>query len=173
MRDSRERCYWDSCAFLGWLNAEEDKLDECQLVLDAAEGGDVLIVASTITLAEVVRIKNRARLRKADEDRIREFFENEYIELRAVDRRVAEYARQLMWEFPALRHKDAIHAATAQLGDVSVLHTFDDDLLKLSGHVGNPPLTIVRPTLSSDLKEKYCPSQVGLFGKTDGNSDEE
>jgi hypothetical protein len=49
-----------------------------------------------------------------------------------------------MWQYEALKPKDATHVATATLAEVDVLDTFDNGLLKLSGQIGDPPL-IIRP----------------------------
>lgn len=46
--------YWDSDAFLGWLKAEPDKIDECRGVIRAAENGDLRLVTSSLTLTEVI-----------------------------------------------------------------------------------------------------------------------
>jgi len=49
-----DRRYWDSNAFLGWLNAERDKVGKCEGVLRAAEEGTIEIVTSAIALTEVI-----------------------------------------------------------------------------------------------------------------------
>ena len=40
--------------FLGWLKKEPDKVSDCQPVLDAAERGDVTVITSALTIAEVL-----------------------------------------------------------------------------------------------------------------------
>lgn len=52
-----DRRYWDSCAFLGWLNNEQGKAEKCEGVLDAAESGSIEIVTSALTLTEVIKRK--------------------------------------------------------------------------------------------------------------------
>lgn len=59
-----------------------------------------------------------------------------------------------MWQYEGLRPKDATHVATAIQAKVDVLETFDEELIKLSGAVGNPLLLIRKP---------YFPSQLELF----------
>ncbi|MGH7057385.1 MAG: hypothetical protein ACREFZ_05795 [Acetobacteraceae bacterium] len=49
-----ERIYWDSDAFLGWLQAEASKAELCRGTLERARAGEVAIVSSTLTLAEVL-----------------------------------------------------------------------------------------------------------------------
>lgn len=63
------------------------------------------------------------------------FFEQEYIALRSVERHIAERAHDLVRNF-AIKHKDAIHVATAGFSNVSVLHTWDEGVLRHNGSVG-------------------------------------
>lgn len=125
--------YWDSCCFLGWLAEEADKVDSCKEVLDVAEAGHLTIVTSTLTLAEVVKLKGaRAPLPPENEERIDEFFKRSFIVLRQVDRRVGELARRLYWQ-SGIDPKDAIHVATALIHGVAELDTTDRSLIKKSG----------------------------------------
>ncbi len=117
----------------------------------------MVIVTSALTLAEVVKAKGQPRLKRESERKIRNFFKHEYIVLIDVDRKLAEAARQLMWDHDLLNHKDAIHVATAIRGLFDQLDTFDEPMIKLSGKLGNPPLVIGRPNL---------PEQTELFSDT-------
>lgn len=139
--------YWDSSCFLGWLLGEPDKVGECQGVVQAAEDGELKIVTSALTLTEVIKLKNHASLKQEDEAKIKAFFQNDFIIIRNVDRFIAEYARDLIWSYPHLWPKDSIHAATAIKINVDVLDSFDTDLLKLDGQIGNPALRITKPDL--------------------------
>jgi predicted nucleic acid-binding protein len=56
-----------------------------------------------------------------------------------------------MWQYQALKPKDATHVATAIKARVDVLDTFDDGLLKLSGEIGDPPLIIRKPFFEVQL----------------------
>jgi len=140
--------YWDANAFLGWFNDEAGRANLCENVLALAEEGKLLIVTSAITLTEVIRLEGKPRLKPEQEETIRKFFEREYIIVRNVDRVVAERARQLIWEHSFLRPKDSIHIATALELKIPILDTFDDDLLKLDGKLGNPVLRIGKPNLA-------------------------
>ncbi|MDE3201622.1 MAG: type II toxin-antitoxin system VapC family toxin [Acidobacteriota bacterium] len=137
--------YWDANAFLGWLNDEQDKAQECESVLAAADAGKVQIVTSALTLTEVIKLKGKPRLTKDKEEAIKAFFENDYIIVRDVDRFIAEKARDLIWSFNGLHPKDAIHVATAVILKINVLDTFDGRLIKLSGKIGAPKLIIAHP----------------------------
>jgi predicted nucleic acid-binding protein len=125
--------YWDSCCFLGWLAEEEDKVDACKEVLDVAEAGRLTIVTSTLTLAEVVKLKgDHAPLPPENEERIDQFFKRDFIVLRQVDRRVGELARRLYWQ-SGIDPKDAIHVATALVHGLPDLDTTDHNPIKKSG----------------------------------------
>jgi predicted nucleic acid-binding protein len=139
-----QRRYWDSNAFLGWLNDEKDKAGKCEGVLVAAEDGLLQIVTSALTLTEVIKMKGHPKIHRDKEVSIREFFENDFIIIREVDRFVAEDARELIWQHN-VDPKDAIHLATALRLNLSVFDTFDDDLIKLSGKLGSPKLVIGHP----------------------------
>jgi predicted nucleic acid-binding protein len=142
-----DRRYWDSCAFLGFLNNEADKADKCEAVLNAAGEGQIDIVTSALTLTEVIKTKGGPPIPRDQEQKIRDFFEHPWIIVREVDRFVAEQARDLIWAH-SLKPYDAIHLATALNLKLSVMDTFDDDLIKLTGTLGNPRLVIGHPHIS-------------------------
>ena len=83
---------------------------------------------------------------------IEAFFRNDWIVIREVDRFLAERARELVWSTD-VKPKDAIHVATAVNQDVRIdqLDTFDEEMIELSGLVGNPPLAIGPPNLPRRL----------------------
>lgn len=126
--------YWDSDCFLGWFNAESDKVSRCKGTVEKAHHGKVELVVSAITLVEVIRLKGKPRLKESSEQKIKEFFENDFILLVNVDKFIAESARKLIWD-KNLKPKDSIHVATALYKKISILNTFDNDLLKLDGQL--------------------------------------
>jgi len=142
-----DRRYWDSCAFLGHLSNETDKADKCEAVLSAAEEGRLDIVTSALTLTEVIKTKGGPALPKGEEQKIRDFFEHSWIIVREVDRFIAEQARDLIWAH-GLKPYDAIHLATALNLKLAVMDTFDGDLMKLTGKLGNPRLAIGHPHIA-------------------------
>ncbi|MBD1939732.1 type II toxin-antitoxin system VapC family toxin [Microcoleus sp. FACHB-68] len=154
-KSSKPLHYWDSCTFLALLKNEADKIDECRSVIKAAEAGKVIIVTSTLTFIEVVRLeKRKPKLPKEHEEKIRAFFKHEWIYICELDRKIAELARELMWQYESLRPKDSTHVATAIYYNVDVLDTFDEGLIKLSGQIGEHPLIIQKP---------FLPTQLDLF----------
>jgi len=70
---TREKRYWNSDTFLAHLKREETRIDACKGVLDAAEEGKVHIITSALTLAEVIKLKRRPPIEKADAEKIRAF----------------------------------------------------------------------------------------------------
>lgn len=144
---SIERVYWDSDCFLGFLQEELDKVADCEQVLQAAQDGTLQIVTSTLTIAEVLRVKKKQPIQKDKRDEVVNFFKNPYIIARNVTRKTAELARDMVWDH-GIAPKDAIHVATAIEAGLLRLHTFDQDLLNKSGKVGNPLLIIEKPSVA-------------------------
>lgn len=139
-----DRRYWDSNAFLGYLNGEPDKADSCEAVLAAAEDGHVVIVTSALTLAEVLFVKGHVSLGQEMRSKVSQVFRQPYISVQNVTRKIAELGRELYWD-KNIRPKDAIHVATALVFNIPVLNTFDEHLLKRDGRIGNPGLRIEKP----------------------------
>jgi len=143
-----ERRYWDSDCFLGWLNQEPDKEDLCGHVLTEADEGKILLVTSALTLAEVLKIDSSRRIDIDQEQQVINFFKNEYIAVRNVTRHIAESARELVWH-KGIDPKDAIHVATAIDAGLEYFNTFDKNLLRKNGLIGDPPLIISRPQVDN------------------------
>lgn len=143
--------YWDSSCFLGWLKNEVDKVDECRGVIHGCESGQLKIVTSTFTLVEVLYLKNKQKIPKEEARLIRDFFEHRYIITIEVDRRIAEKAQEIFWDYE-IKPKDSIHAASALLSGSKILETFDPDFLVLDGKIGNPPIQIKRPHFPYQLE---------------------
>ncbi|MEI7450893.1 MAG: PIN domain-containing protein [Desulfomonile sp.] len=144
---SHEIRYWDSDCFLGWLKEEPDKVESCRGVVEGAKKGEILIVTSALTLAEVVKLKHKTPIPESDADKVKAFFMNDYIRVRNVDRNIAELARKLVWTHDFLKPKDSIHIATAIRHRIKLFDTFDRDLMDLTGRLGDPLIRIGSPDL--------------------------
>ena len=107
-----ERRAWDSDAFLGWLQEETHKHETCRPVIRAAEKGDLVLVVSTLALAEVITMKGEVPIPAEVAEKVTAFFEQPYIKVRNLDRRTAELARSVVWQ-AKVKAKDAVHVATA------------------------------------------------------------
>jgi predicted nucleic acid-binding protein len=136
--------YWDAATFLAWLKPEPARKPACEGWLDLARQGKLLIVTSTVTLAEVVKFDKSDILNLPPETAatIEGFFRNSWISLRNVDPDIGERARGLMWDH-ALRVRDAIHLATALRYRAPFLDTYDDQLVALNDRF--PEITIGYP----------------------------
>jgi predicted nucleic acid-binding protein len=130
-----EVLYWDSDAFLGWLQNEQGKEDLCRATFERAEKGQIVLVTSALTIAEVLWTRNAPRLTKERATLVRRFFRRSYIRVRAVTRVISETAQDVVWDHD-IRPKDAVHVATALDAKVSALETFDKGLISKSGALG-------------------------------------
>lgn len=137
--------YWDSDCFLGWLQEEPDKVEPCHQVLSSAEDGQLVIVTSALTIAEVLALRGKLKIPASRRERVEAFFRQEYIAVRNISRRVAESARTYVWDY-GVSPKDALHVATAVDAGLTLLNTFDTDLIKKSGQIGSPALIIEKPS---------------------------
>lgn len=130
-----ERVYWDTNCFLGWFQQEERKRDALRDMLARAEEGELVIVTSALTITECAGLPTVRRVDDAASRKMLKFFEQDYIALRSVERLTAERAHDLV-RILAIKHKDAIHVATAVLSGVRVLYTWDEGMLKHNGSAG-------------------------------------
>lgn len=148
-----EPIYWDSDAFLGWFQVEPGKAEMCAGTLRRAELGEVVIITSALTIAEVLWMRGAPMIPQQKADLVRKFFRRSHMRVRNVTRHISETAQDLVWNH-SIRPKDAIHVATALDAGTVVLETFDEGLIGKSGVVGSPPLIIRKP---------IAPAQGQLF----------
>lgn len=149
------RRYWDSFCFIAILNGDEGA-DDCEKILDEAKEGKTQIIVSPLVQVEVVRPKGAPHpIPKEDEEKVRAFFENDYIKWRIIDRKIADLARGLCWKY-GIHPRDAIHLAAAIETKCDLLETTDDRLLRLDGRIKETTMKIVKPkwTGQPDLFEK-------------------
>ena len=139
-----EIVYWDSDCFLGWFQGEDGKVDHCAASIERAEAGQLVLVTSALTIAEVLWMRNAPRIIAEKARIVRAFFKRPYIRVRNVTRLVAEAAQDLVWE-KDVRPKDAIHVATALEAQVMAFETFDEGLIKKSETLGHGKLIVRKP----------------------------
>ena len=119
------RRYWDSCNCISLIAEDEaDRAEICQRILEDAGAGKLVIVTSTLTIAEVIRMRGKPMLTEDEETTISNFFLHSYILMYDVTRVVAENARQLARRYN-LRPNDSIHLSTALLSDADVFETWN------------------------------------------------
>ncbi len=126
------RIYWDSCAWLGFLNGEPDKKRELEIVYGNARQGLCELWTSTLAIVETRRlaIEKHAKKPLSDEHHqtIRDLFRQPFVKPAAVSLEIAEAARTLWRETSGLgKFQDAVHLATALRWNATVLHTYDND----------------------------------------------
>lgn len=141
---SKPRVYWDSCTWLGLINEEENKWPGCEYIISEAFKGNLEILVSAITLAEVYKTKCEPPYKMIAEENdmaIEDFFGQSFVVIASVDEEVAIRSRGLLryYSDKGLRKPtDAIHLATAIMYGADEMHTFDgSDLLCLNGMVKN------------------------------------
>jgi predicted nucleic acid-binding protein len=147
--------YWDAGPFIAWLTSEtrDERAERCGPVIRAAEAGQLLIVTSSVSLIEVVKLDKKdavVSLPPEDESKIVAFFRQPYLSVRDYDPRTAEIARGLIWKH-GLSTRDAMHTATALRWKLTHMDTFDGGLLALDGVLGPPTLRITKPDLPDQL----------------------
>lgn len=147
-----DSAYFDSCIFIELIQQTRKKrFDACEALRKKAERKELVIVTSTLSITEVNKLSDLPILPEEQSKRIIEFFKNFYIKIRVADRPIAEYAHELT-RTHKLSNIDAIHVATAILGRVPVLYTYDgmkrgrklQGLLKHDGMIGKPGRTPLR-----------------------------
>jgi predicted nucleic acid-binding protein len=159
MASSPSRVGWDSCTWIAYIQQEkirgpnlqaviEDRGAMCRHVLQAAEKGVIEIVVSALCLVEVLA---RNRTSGMDDQKVRDFFDNDCILLVNLDKQVGDLARGLMLAGHAgLKPPDAVHLATACVANVDEFHTFDQRLLALDRQIDKADgtrLIVRKPTV--------------------------
>lgn len=142
MPEPLEKRYWDATVFLAWIKDEANRADVCEAIIGDARDGRCVIYTSMITLAEVTKTRRGpVQVGRDVEERIAQFFQNDYIKLIPVDQVIGTRARRLIWDFPFLGPRDAIHLATAlQIGADALEHYDDDDFGRVSRLVSEQQL---------------------------------
>lgn len=153
MASNYKKYYWDTCAWLGFINQEAGKVDRCQYVISLARAGNAQVWTSAFTLAEVFK-KNCGNgvggIDSSSDADFENYVQQDFLVVVQVDYDVGVLARRLLRAHPKLKKPaDAIHLATAAISNVDELHTFDqDNLIPLSGKVlraDGVPLVICLP----------------------------
>jgi predicted nucleic acid-binding protein len=147
--------YWDSCVYIDCIQQEPSRYPELSVILNEAQSGKVILVASALVIAEVVKLKCSSEPLPDQVKRIHEFLENDFIEVKSVDRGIAESAAELCREHSGLKPHDAIHLATAIRWKCQCLQTYDGEkrspkktgkyMLDFDGKIGWPALSIHIP----------------------------
>ena len=149
MPDTLRIIYWDANAFLAYVNEETERMPTLDAILDSAAKGEVQLLTSEISRAEVAFGVTEQTLRALDTatEQLIDSLWNDTATVLMVEYHadIGNRARALMrnaitrgW---SLKPLDAIHLATAQwLVDngvqVDEFHTYDGSLEKYAAIVG-------------------------------------
>lgn len=126
------RHYWDSCIFIHLIQGNDpDGSGILNSLNEKAKRGQILVLTSTITLAEVVRPRHcdAKSLVPADKIVVVDSFKHEHIILQDVTQDIAARAREIQWEIGGLKPIDALHLATAEAMKADSFDTYDQDSL--------------------------------------------
>lgn len=125
--------YLDACAILAYLNDEPGRADNLAALFEEAERGDIRLVTSTITLAEVAYVKETDIAPEVDADtRI----DNLLLDRRIITfvectediaRGARQYVRPAGDQAQRLKPADAIHLSSAVAAGVDYFLTYDSD----------------------------------------------
>ena len=148
MRKGKPTFYWDANIFLAWLKDENRKAGEMQglsEVVSEVTNNRTSILTSVLTRGEILEsslppnardvfdlIFQRPNIVRADLT----------IEIAQLGSRIRDYYNS---EHKKLKLADAQHLATAIAYRVDEFHTFDEDLIPLSGNVAGNKLIICKP----------------------------
>lgn len=152
------RVYWDANAWLGLINREPAKVRALEIVYEGAKKGEIEIWTSTISFAEVYKMKDDPNAPRPLEEQnkiIAAVLEQQFIQLVEVNQIIGMAARDLLQKHPALKKPyDAIHLASAAHWNLHALHTYDNEnLLPLNGQVkrrNGYALEICKPDIDAD-----------------------
>ena len=121
------------------INEEADRVDNCEALIEQATRGRFEIWTSSLTRAEVFKVKcssNTESIQEIKDKAFEDYLDQYYVVEVEVDRKVGTFARKLMRRYspPLKKPNDAIHLAVALIYNLDEFHTYDrDDLLRLSG----------------------------------------
>ena len=125
------RLYWDTCAWIGLVNEEPDKITALRLVWEAAQNGHFQIWTSVYTYMEFVKgqLPTGEAYNHEEHDAVVEnLLSQPFVRRVQFDIPVAKRARQLKRDLHKdglEKRADAIHLATALFYSVEQLHTYD------------------------------------------------
>jgi predicted nucleic acid-binding protein len=152
------RVYWDSCVYIACIQKEPKRFGVLRAIMKMVEDGDIVLVASALILAEVIKLNASTQKLATQAKKIREFFENDYIKVRSVGRTTAEAAAAISRKY-GLKPPDAIHVATAIETNCRYFQTYDGEngdakrLLAFNGKIGSPALAICLPaTIAKEIQ---------------------
>lgn len=145
MSDSYRKPYIESSVFIAFIKGEQDQgpnhdQDAKQIldsIIDAAKAGVFPIITSALTIAEVFKNKKNPPLTDQQNEDLRPYFREAYLQIVEIDREVGDRANELCRTLPAdatagfkmMRPNDAIHIAAAERAECDVVLAWDPDFI--------------------------------------------
>jgi len=138
-----KRVYWDACIWIAVINEErsvpikdgttENRFAMCESVMEQAKSGNLEIVVSAFTLAEVCKSREA---KDENPSKLPNFLDHDFMIVVPVDKDVGLKAQSLQISgLVSLKPPDAIHLASAQKANCEEFHTFDKGLIGLDGNI--------------------------------------
>lgn len=116
--------YWDACIFIDGHQKTAGRYDHILAIENMARKGEIRIVTSVLSHAEVVYIKKDDQNAEEDIRQINQYFESKWVTRLPVDTSTAKVAAGLI-RAHGVKPKDAIHLATAKHQRVDAMCTYD------------------------------------------------
>jgi len=155
MADEPRRIYWDACVFLSYINGIPARLGPIDELLNQARAGQVELLTSSLSQAEVAFAdieKAQGKLDPNVEQMIDDLWRPGSSPVKTVEfyDLIGLEARDLMRQgiaqgWGSLKSGDAMHLATAKRMEVAEMHTYDDRIRKWDGHLAFP---VQEPTVA-------------------------
>lgn len=173
--------YWDSCIFIDYVQRNPDWIGILEDIVEESRNKDILIVTSTVTIAEVAFAESErppGTLDPAKLAALNAMWDDRDIVLTIeFHRGIAEAARDIVrygrHSGLKLRSIDAIHLATAKNFGVAAFHTTDRDLRKWNDiyfPVHSPITYWMSPMSHGSLPPSMFPREAIDWGvRTSGN----
>jgi predicted nucleic acid-binding protein len=163
--------YWDSSVFITIFN-DEPGAEHVEHFLEEAEEESAVIVTSSFTPVEVLKLKGQKPITKVDKDKVRDFFKKDYFRWVDLSHLVGETAQSLIWDYPGLSPKDAVHLASAIVFEkisplkLDAIHSYDRDFIKLNGRLPIKAI-ITQPIPSQAVMRKILAQAKAKSSRTD------
>jgi predicted nucleic acid-binding protein len=150
--------YWDTCLFLAWLKDEDrqsGEMDGVREVIERQQRRDCRIMTSVLTGVEVLQSKIPAGVDRLFNGLMRR------LNRVGIETKIAQLAHDIRDHYAkegrSIKTPDALHLATAIIHRADEFHTFDTQLIGLSGNVAGHRLVICKPVARSpqlDLRRR-------------------
>lgn len=138
--------YWDTCMFLAWLKDETrqpGEMDGVREVIERSQRRDCKLMTSVLTTVEVLQARIPAGV-----DTLLAGLMKRMLRV-GIDTKVAQLAHDIRNHYAkdgrSLKTPDALHLASAILHRADEFHTFDQQLIDMSGNVAGHRLVICKP----------------------------